>query len=405
MRSNEESSEATVLGRSLDLPCGLRIENRLAKAAMSDSLGGGAGQPTDDQIELYRRWASGGVGLSVIGEVQVDARYPEKPGNIVLAAQRDRSLFGQLARAGSGGSTRIWPQLGQAGALAPEPISRPAGPSALDVERLRCAALSVKEIEALPSVYADAADMARFDGFSGVEVHAGHGFLLSQFLSPLFNRRTDGYGGSIEARCRVIVQILRQIRAVVGPDFAIGVRINSSDELEGGLTEADSLAAIELLGNEQIDLIDISGGTYFPGAAASSDRRSTGPYFVEFARRARQITRIPLMLTGGVKTRRQAADLVASGDADVVGLARALVIDPELPSHWLATDAVDPAFPRFTSRPAGGVTAWYTMRLTDIARHEENHVERSLEEAITQYSARDEGRIIGWTRSFGPGMN
>ena len=391
-----------LLTSPLDLPCGLRLENRLAKAAMSDSLGDGMGRPTDEQIELYRRWAHGGVGLSIIGEVQVDPRYPERPGNLVFGARRGQPSFRRLAGAGSEGTTCIWPQLGHAGALAHAPISRPAGPSALDVEGLRCAELSIEEIEALPSVYAEAAERARSDGFSGVQLHAGHGFLLSQFLSPLFNRRTDGYGGSIEARCQIIVTIVRQIRTVVGPRFAIGVKINSSDQLEGGLTEDDSLVAIELLGNELIDLIDISGGTYFPGAPSSSDRHSSGPYFVEFARRAREVTRIPLMLTGGFKTQSDAAEVVASGAADVVGLARALVIDPELPSSWLGPDPVDPVFPRFASPPPGGVTAWYTMRLTDLARRAEQEAERSLEDAISEYTARDEARVVGWTGSFGP---
>lgn len=386
----------------LDLPCGLRLENRLAKAAMSDSLGDGTGQPTDDQIELYRRWAQGGVGLSIIGEVQVDPRYPEKPGNLVLGASLHRSSFEQLAGAGSEGTTHIWPQLGHAGALAHAPISRPAGPSALDVEGLRCAELSLEEIERLPTTYAEAAERARLDGFSGIELHAGHGFLLSQFLSPLFNRRTDGYGGSIEARCQLMVKIVRKIRAVAGPGFAIGVKINSSDQLEGGLTEDDSLVAIELLANESVDLIDISGGTYFPGAPSSSDRHSTGPYFVDFARRVRQVTRIPLMLTGGFKTHREAAEAVASNAADVVGLARALVIEPELPTRWLGSDPGDPVFPRFTTPPRGGVTAWYTMRLTDLARRAENEVERSLEDATSEYAARDQGRVVGWTEAFGP---
>ncbi len=396
-----ERDPLEILASPLGLPCGLRLENRLVKAAMSDSLGDGAGQPTEDQIELYQRWARGGVGLSVIGEVQVESRYPEKPGNLVLRTDRDHAMFQRLASGGAEGGSRIWPQLGHAGALAHAPISQPAGPSALDVEGLRCAGLSVDEIKALPRIYADAADRAKADGFTGVQVHAGHGFLLSQFLSPLFNRRSDGYGGSIEARCRIIIEIVRQVRAAVGSDFAIGLRINSSDQLEGGLTEDDSLAAIELLSNESIDLVDISGGTYFPGAPSSSDRRSSGPYFVDFARRARQVTQVPLMVTGGFKTRSDAAAAVASGAADLVGLARALVVDPELPSHWLAHDAVDPTFPRFASNPLGGVTAWYTMRLTDIARHHERDVERSLEDAINEYDDRDDHRVSAWKRSFG----
>ena len=389
-----------MLNSALDLPCGLRLENRLVKAAMSDSLGNGAGQPTDDQIELYRRWARGGVGLSIIGEVQVDSGYPEKPGNLVIQAHRDRPQFERLALAGAEAKSTIWPQLGHAGALSHAPISRPAGPSALDVPGLRCAELSVAEIEALPHMYAEAARRANSDGFTGVQVHAGHGFLLSQFLSPLFNRRSDGYGGSIEARCRIIVDILRAIRAVVGADLAIGVRINASDQLEGGLTTDDSLIAIEIIANEAIDLVDISGGTYFPGAPSSSDQQASGPYFVDFARRVRHVTRVPLMVTGGFKTYEQVVDAVSSGATDLVGLARALVIDPELPSRWLGLDPIDPAFPRFDSPPPGGVTAWYTMRLTDIARHTEHNVERTLEDALEEYEARDERRVTTWNRIF-----
>jgi 2,4-dienoyl-CoA reductase-like NADH-dependent reductase (Old Yellow Enzyme family) len=139
-------------------------------------------------------------------------------------------------------------------------------------------------------------------GFSGVHIHAGHGFLLSQFLSPLFNLRNDGYGGSIEARCRILLEIIHAVRRAVGPLFSIGIRINSSDKLEGGFSEIDSLEAIRLIDQTSIDLIDISGGTYFPGAKSSSDSSGRGPYFLNFSRLAKDVTKIPLMLTGGFKT-------------------------------------------------------------------------------------------------------
>ena len=278
--------DADVLAAPLELPCGVVLKNRLAKAAMSDSLGDGAGRATDEQVELYRRWSAGGAALSLIGEVQVDYRYPEKPENLVLWPGADDARLGRLADAGSAHGSRIWPQLGHAGALAHRPISRPAGPSACDIEGLRCDALTPSEVDALPLVYARAAAHARVVGFEGVQIHAGHGFLLSQFLSPLFNRRSDRYGGSIEARCRLLLAVVREVRAEVGPEFAIAVKINSSDRLEGGLDEEDALVAVSLLGDEGVDLIDISGGTYFPGARASSDRRSSDPYFLEFVRRA-----------------------------------------------------------------------------------------------------------------------
>jgi 2,4-dienoyl-CoA reductase-like NADH-dependent reductase (Old Yellow Enzyme family) len=258
----------------------------------------------------------------------------------------------------------------------------------------------VEEIQALPRTYAEAAERAKSHGFTGVEVRAGHGFLLSQFLSPLFNHRTDGYGGSIEGRSRIIVDILREVRAVVGPNLAIGIKINASDQLDGGLTEADSKTAIEIIGNEAIDLIDISGGTYFPGAPSSSDRQAAGPYFVEFAREVRKATEVPLMVTGGFKTYEQAADAVASAATDVVGLARALVVDPELPSRWLGSDQTNPLFPRVESPPPGGVTAWYTMRLTDIARHDDE-TDRTPTEALEEYEARDDRRVSAWIQAFG----
>ncbi|MGI9615286.1 MAG: oxidoreductase, partial [Acidimicrobiales bacterium] len=315
---------ASVLAEPLRLPCGLVLKNRLVKAAMSDSLGDGAGRPTDQQVELYRRWSEGGTALSLIGEVQVDHRYPERPGNLVLGPLADDALLRRLAAAGSGNGAHVWPQLGHAGALAYGPLSRPAGPSGLNVDGLRCDALSVADIDELPAVYAKAAVHAQSVGFSGAQIHAGHGFLLSQFLSPLFNHRLDGYGGTIEERCRLLVEIVQRTRQQVGSEFAIAVKINSTDGLEGGLTENDALGAVGLLGNVGVDLIDISGGTYFPGAPASSDRRSDGPYFLDFARRAHTVTDTPLMLTGGFKTRREAVDAVASRATDVVGLARTM---------------------------------------------------------------------------------
>ena len=146
--------------------------------------------------------------------------------------------------------------------------------------------MPIQKVQALPERFASAALQAQAAGLSGVQVHAGHGFFLSQFLSPLFNHRSDGYGGSIEARCRIVIDIVNRVRSAVGPSFPVGIRINSTDQLEGGLTEADALEVVRMLDRTSIDLIDLSGGTYFPGAKASSDNAGPGPYFLDFARRA-----------------------------------------------------------------------------------------------------------------------
>ena len=390
-----------VLQNSLALPCGAILKNRMAKSAMSDSLGDGKGNPTESQIRLYLRWALGGAAISFIGEVQGDPRYPEKPGNLVLGAHSNESKLRNFTRRAVRDDTHLWPQLGHAGALSHLPISQPKGPSALDLDGLQCGELSLYEIEQLPAMYARAAAFAKSVGFTGVHIHAGHGFLLSQFLSPLFNHRQDAYGGSIEGRARLLLEVIAAVRQAVGPSLPIGVRINSTDQLEGGLSETEALQLVRSLDQTSIDLIDVSGGTYFPGAKASSDSGGKGPYFLDFARQAKQLTRIPVMLTGGFKQREQAVDAISSGAADVIGLARAMVLKPNLPTAWLTEQGGDPVAPRFKETPPGGVTAWYTMRLTAIGEDMEDFFDMDLPTAIALYEMRDDERCQLWTATFG----
>lgn len=393
--------ETGILFEPLELPCGVVLKHRIAKSAMSDSLGDGAGRPTEEQARLYRAWAEGGAAVSIIGETQCNPDYPEKPGNLVLNAASELGRFRDLAKQGDRNGALLWLQLGHAGALAYGPVSRPKGPSALDLPGLRCAALTLEEIRQFPADLAATARLASQAGFGGVEVHAAHGFLLSQFLSPLFNQRRDAYGGSIANRMRLLLEVVEAARAAVGPAFPIAVKLNCTDQLAGGLSMEDALHVAAALDRASVDLIDISGGTYFPGAKSASDVAATGPYFIEFAKRARAVTTKPLMLTGGFKTRSQAEDAVASGATDVVGLARALALEPALPNLWRAGDMSEPAFPRFQRAPEGGVTAWYTMRLTDIAAGDDRSNPQDIEQAIQAYEARDQARTQVWLRHFG----
>ena len=393
-----------VLFEPLRLPCGLVLKTRIAKSAMSDSLGDGTGHPTAEQIRLYQRWAAGGLAVSIIGEVQLSGGYPENTGNLVLNEASDLHRFRELARHGGENGTRLWLQLGHAGALACAPTGNPKGPSALDLPGLRCAEITLDEIRRLPAEFARTARLARQAGFGGVQIHAAHGFLLSQFLSPLFNRRSDEYGGAIANRMRPLLDAIEATRAAVGPDFPIAVKLNSSDQLEGGLDKDDALKVVVALDRSSIDLIDISGGTYFPGAKSASDATGRGPYFLEFAKRARAVTTKPLMLTGGFKTRAQADDAVASGTVDLVGLARALVLEPSLPELWKADQKPEPLFPRFADAPEGGITAWYTMRLTEIGADRETPVFGDLGQAIRDYQARNMSRAKIWSRHFVDGV-
>lgn len=389
-----------LLDQPFVLPCGAIIKNRLIKSAMSDSLADGEGNPTDRQIRLYERWAEGGVGLSIIGEVQIDPKYPETPGNLVLDPQSNGQALRALTSRASVNDAHIWAQLGHAGALAYQPLSQVKGPSALKIGDFECLGMSEQEVSQLPEMYAKAAKIAKDAGFTGVQIHAGHGFLLSQFLSPLFNRRTDLYGGTVEARSRIIVDILHQLRFTLGDRFPIGIKINSSDQLDGGLTSQEALEVIRILDQTSVDLIEISGGSYFPGAKASSDAASNGPYFVDFAMNARNMTKIPLVVTGGFKTREQVLKALSAKCADFVGLGRAFILEPELARDWTKGIETQADFPTFKSPPSGGVTAWYTMALSEIANDREREVELDLSMAIQAYEDRDKRRVDRWRAKF-----
>ncbi|MEM7070333.1 MAG: oxidoreductase [Pseudomonadota bacterium] len=383
----------------LQLSCGVRLKNRIIKSAMSDSLGDGFGNPTKLQINLYEKWAFGGVAASIIGEVQCHPKFAEKPGNLVLNEQSDPQAFKKLAKHGTKNDTLLWPQLGHAGALTYPVIGKPKGPSKLNFIGLSCDELSLSEIQHIPTYFANSAKYAKNLGFSGVQIHAAHGFLLSQFLSPLFNQRSDQYGGTILNRIRLLIETLEEVRLAVGDDFAIAIKINSSDQIDGGLTHEDSLKAIEFLNEKKLDIIDISGGTYFPGAKSSSDSSKEGPYFIQYAGLARQKTSTPLMVTGGFKTKDQATHAVASGVVDLVGLARALILEPSLASIWQKTNE-NPIFPTFKSLPKGGITAWYSMQLTAIAKNRQLDQNYDLEKAILEYETRDQNRAISWNSKY-----
>lgn len=386
--------------RSITLPCGAIIKNRIVKSAMSDSLGNGEGNATKAQARLYEKWAQGGVGLSIIGEVQIDYRYPETPGNLFLGPTSDIQALRLLTKQATINGAHIWPQLGHAGGLSYSKLSVPKGPSPLNTDNFQCSGMSLKEVLELPDQYANAAKIAKKAGFTGVQIHAGHGFLLSQFLSPLFNHRQDQYGGDVSARCRLIVEIINKVRSEVGQSFPIGIKINSSDQLQGGLTQEEALEAIRILDKTSIDLIEISGGSYFPGAASSSDSTSTGPYFINFAKKARKYTTIPLVVTGGFKTRQEVNTALASNEVEMIGLARALVLMPNLVNNWNTESNITVDFPRFTSPPPGGITAWYTMRITAISNDDENDFDLDLHTAINTYEERDKTRCARWQAKF-----
>ncbi|HET9989164.1 MAG TPA: hypothetical protein VFQ65_11600, partial [Kofleriaceae bacterium] len=256
----------TSLDAPLTLRSGATLPNRLAKAAMSEVLGDATGAPTDALVRLYERWGRSGAGLLITGNVMVDRGGMGEPNNVVIVDDRDLARLRAWATAGQAHGARLWMQLNHAGRQSPRTLTPvPVAPSAIPMKGFfgvfaKPRALEAHEIEALIARFAAAAVVARDAGFAGVQIHAAHGYLISQFLSSRTNRRDDAWGGDAARRSRFLLEIVRAIRAAVGPAFPIGVKLNSADFQRGGFTEEESLEVIRLLDAEGVDLLEVSGG-------------------------------------------------------------------------------------------------------------------------------------------------
>ena len=199
--------------------------------------------------------------------------------------------------------------------------------------------MTQEKISEVISRFINTAKLAEEAGFTGVQVHAAHGYLLSQFLSPLTNHRQDQWGGSIENRARILIEIVKGIRAAVASDFAVAVKINSADFQRGGFSPEDAQSVITMLNEYAVDLVELSGGSYEAPAmhGRSRDERtlSREAYFLEFAKEIRQSAKMPTMVTGGIRRSAVAEEVLDSG-VDMVGIATALAIEPNLPEAWRA---------------------------------------------------------------------
>jgi len=328
----------TTLSSPLTLPCGLVLPNRLAKAAMTEQLAVD-GEPTERLERLYARFREGGAGLVLTGNAMVDRDHREHPRNVVIDAHT-KGLERLARAAGPGGMA----QLSHPGRQALWTRGQPVAPSAVKLRGMGAVfeeprALGADEIVALVERFAEAAHLCDLAGFAGVEVHGAHGYLPSQFLSPRTNHRTDEWGGSLENRARFLLSIVERVRARVRPGFALLVKLNSADFQRGGFEDADALAVARML-EGKIDLLEISGGSYEAPAMVGlrASTRAREAYFLEFAQRLRQHTKTPLMVTGGFRTVDAMQSAVSSGAIDVVGLARPLAMEPDLPRRVLAGD-------------------------------------------------------------------
>ncbi|MDP9910148.1 2,4-dienoyl-CoA reductase-like NADH-dependent reductase (Old Yellow Enzyme family) [Variovorax boronicumulans] len=331
----------------LTLPNGSVLPNRLAKAAMEENMADAGQLPGAALHDLYRVWAQGGAGLILTGNVMIDGRALTGPGGVVLEAGTPLERFSEWAAAARSGGAQVWMQINHPGrqvqismggtAWAPSSVALDLGKhSKLFVQPK---AMSEAEIAETVDRFAATAQAAERAGFTGVQVHAAHGYLLSQFLSPLTNQRTDAWGGSLENRARFLLDVVRAVRARVAPGFAVAVKLNSADFQRGGFSENDAKQVIRWLNDEAVDLVELSGGSYespaMQGRTADGRTLAREAYFLEFARELAAEARMPVMTTGGI-VRRAVAERVLGEGVAVVGMATALAVAPDLPARWRA---------------------------------------------------------------------
>ncbi len=386
--STNQTPQTFPLSQPLRLPNGQIIRNRLAKSSMSEALGTYGNHATSKLVELYRRWASSGIGLMLTGNVMIDRRALGEPGNVVIEDESDMPILQQWARAATDQGAALWVQLNHPGKQSPKGLNAiNLSPSAIPFRADMSAFFetpreaTIAEIHDIIQRFGRSAAICKKAGFSGVQIHGAHGYLISQFLSPHHNHRTDEWGGNPEKRRRFLMAVYAEIRHQVGADFPIGIKLNSADFQRGGFTEEESIATIEALVDAGIDLIEVSGGTYEAPAmsgAFQEPKKATSvareAYFLEFAEKVRAKVKVPLMVTGGFRTAAGMNAALRSDAIDLVGLARLLAIDPDAPAALLqGRDSPHQVRAIKTGiKPVDRMgimeVLWYTLQLERIAK-------------------------------------
>ena len=393
---------------------------------------------------LYRTWSEGGAGLLLTGNVQIDRTDLERPGNVAIDMSEPRTVSAQArqrlrawAAAGTAGGNHLWMQISHAGRQSPRYVTRsPRAPSDVQLRLLgnyaRPRPLEEPEILDFIQRFARAAIIARDTGFTGVQVHGAHGYLLSSFLSPVTNRRTDAWGGSLENRARFLLEVVRAVRRAVGPDFPVALKLNSDDFRKGGFTNAECVEVVRWLNDESLDLLELSGGSYeqprLVGAQGRADSavelrpstRAREAYFLDYAAAVRAVARMPLMVTGGFRTRAGMEAALLGEECDVIGLGRPLCWQPDFPRRLLERTAegieriedrlcirrsgrLSPASPIVAMKMLNtfGAMSWFYCQIFRLADGKAPDLSRGILSTLREYLA-DEIATAGRVhRAFG----
>ncbi len=420
------------IAKKLKLPCGATLKNRVAKAAMTEGLSDGTNKANDRFVALYKRWGAGGAGLLITGNVLIDRWHLERGGNLAIEGEQsnaDLAKLADIASAAKAHDAKIVMQLNHAGRQTQKVINKhPKSASDVGLKMGngrfgKPTPMEPSEIEAVIDGYCSAAKIAEQTGFDGVQIHAAHGYLISQFLSPLSNRRDDQWGGSLENRARLLVQIVQRIRAQSGKKFIVSAKLNSADFQKGGFSQDDSAQVAKMLAEAGLDFIEVSGGNYEqprmidfdrkdPLASHKNKRESTRKreaYFLEFVPKLSSAVDIPIMVTGGFRSATAMESAISDDNVDIIGLGRPLVIDPEGAAKLLAgevdalasrdddlvigTGLLGPKSPIGFLRDlnAWGAFGWYCEHIYSIADGKEPDLNLSAFSSLLAYD-KAEGR-------------
>ncbi|CAM2854615.1 NADH:flavin oxidoreductase/NADH oxidase family protein [Pseudoalteromonas distincta] len=330
---------------SFTLPSGLVLKNRIAKAAMEENLAQEDQTPSQALKNVYSAWAKGGAGLIITGNVMVDHLAMTGPGGLALEQSSDITAFAELARLSKQSNCKVVMQINHPG----RQVFKKMGGKALSASSVALnmgkhshlfgvpKAMTHTDIDDVITRFTQTAQQAEKAGFNGVQIHAAHGYLLAQFLSPLTNKRDDKWGGNLENRTRLLLEITRSIKAACSSTFSVSVKLNSADFQRGGFEPSDAQVVVDLLNELNVDFVELSGGSYEAPAmqGKTSDERTLAreAYFLEFAKVISQRSSIPIMTTGGISRLSIANTVIDSGVA-LVGVATALAYQPNLVNKW-----------------------------------------------------------------------
>ena len=372
------------LQSSITLPCGAILKNRLAKAAMTERMSNSAYEPTPEHEHLYRLWTETGAGLLISGNVMIDKHHMESAGNVYFGDEAMLPKLKKWAKSGKENGNHFWVQISHSGRQTNRFVNpNPKAPSEVQLNKIGLfgmpKAMLEADIEQVVFGFRKAAKIAKAAGFTGIQIHSAHGYLLSEFLSPKTNLRDDQWGGSLKNRSRLLISIVKECRAELGTDFPISVKLNSSDFQRGGFTETDSLQVVKMLTEAGIDLLEISGGTYekaafFLGDEEKLKKESTKKreaYFLDFAKQVRQISQVPLMITGGFRSFNFCNEVLANRECDLIGMGRPFISNNDSIQRFLAGEVkyldnppIRTGFKAFEDAAEGG---FYARQLINLA--------------------------------------